>query len=257
MLISHEVPLPLLEQSFRFNDYDYCLPMFWEHEQYRNHYIEARKRGRFIILDNGLFEGKLESKETLLEIAEIIQPDVIISPDAWNDANATWNYYKEWKKIINPSKLMVVLQANNKSEVEYLHNSLVDSGVKYIGFNHLGAFYDDYAKHSNPSLRKTLGRINFTHSIGLSDDIHYHLLGTNLAEEFKYQLDLPQIKSLDTSNPVVLAFEGEEYEGDIVNKPKTKMEFIMNYNFDEFELNKFSAKALRNIQYFRNNYAIK
>ena len=31
----------------------------------------------------------------------------------------------------------------------------------------------------------------------------------------------------------------------------------MNYNFDEFEINKFSAKALRNIQYFRNNYAIK
>jgi hypothetical protein len=91
MLISHEVPLPLLEQSFRFNDYDYCLPMFWEHEQYRNHYIEARKRGRFIILDNGLFEGKLESKETLLEIAEVMQSEGDISP--WDGEHIDTDVY--------------------------------------------------------------------------------------------------------------------------------------------------------------------
>ena len=254
MLVSHEVPLILLEESFEFNDYDYCLPMFWEHKRYRNHFIKAREKGRFIILDNGLFEGKLESKETLLEIAEIIQPDVVISPDAWNDAKLTTEYYLEWKDIINPSKLMVVLQAKNGFEAKELYEFLVEDGVKYIGFNHLGTFYDDFGVNPNPSLRKTLGRINFTHSVGLSDNVHHHLLGTNIADEFKYY-NLPQIKTLDTSNPVILAWEGKDYTLPHTEKPKTKMESLMDYEFDNFgQMNRFRLKALDNIKYFRNNY---
>lgn len=254
MIVSHEVPLMLLEDSFEFNDYDYCLPLFWENEQYRDHFIKAREKGRFIILDNGLFEGQLESTEKLLKIIEIIQPDVVISPDAWNDAETTWRHYQKWKNIIDPDKLMVVLQANTKEEATNLYYKLVEDGVKYIGFNHLGKFYDDFSNHSNHSLRKTLGRIEFTHSLKLNNNVHHHLLGTNLAEEFKYQQDLPQIKSLDTSNPVVLAFENQVYTIDITEKPKTKMEHIMSYDFSEHAQKVFTSLAKYNIKQFKQNF---
>jgi hypothetical protein len=151
---------------------------------------------------------------------------------------------------------MVVIQAETGKEAEKLYYDLVEDGVKYIGFNHSGKFYDDYGSHLNSSLRKTLGRINFIHSLRLNNDIHHHLLGTNLAEEFKYYYDLPQIKSLDTSNPIVLAFEDKEYKGNITDKPKTKMESIMNFKFSQEDSNQFSLKVLQNIYYFRNNYTL-
>jgi len=249
MLISHEVPLALLEESFEFNDYDYCLPMFWKHEEYRNHFIKAREKGRFIILDNGLFEGKLEDKDTLLEIVKVIDPDVVISPDAWNDYKTTLEHYMEWKEIIDPDKLMVVIQAEHGHQARLMYEVLTDNGVKYIGFNHLGAFYDDFGIHPNPSLRKTLGRINFLHSLELNDQVHHHLLGTNLAEEFKYY-DLPQIKTIDTSNPVILAYENKDYLLPHINKPETKMESIMDVELGEDQ----KIKMLNNIKYFRKYY---
>ncbi len=33
-LISHEVPLDLLNESLKFNDYHYCLPHLLENKQY-------------------------------------------------------------------------------------------------------------------------------------------------------------------------------------------------------------------------------
>lgn len=257
MLINHESPLFLLEESFKFNDYEYILPLFWDIEEYRNHFIKAKQRGRFIILDNGLFEGKLEDKEKLLQIYEEINPDVLISPDSWNNARETWNLYQEWKNIVDPSKLMGVIQASTVWDARYLYTQFEEDGIKYIGFNHLGRFYNDCSTHSNPYFRKTLGRINFFHDfIKLNDNIHHHLLGVNLAEELKYQLDIPQIKSVDTSNPIALAFEGKSYLDDIQEKPKINIEHMMKSDLDEENKQKIITKALDNIYYFRTKYTL-
>lgn len=256
MKISHEVPSFLLEESFKFNDYDYLLPLFWKHPEYQEHFKTAREQGRFIILDNGLFEGQAEDMAKLQEIHDIIQPDVIISQDVWNDSTATWDNWVKWSEIFNPEKLMVVIQAECAYKAKNLYYDLVNTGAKYIGFNHSGKFYDECSSHNNFTLRKTLGRINFIHNIALYKDVHHHLLGTNLAEEFKYYHDLPQIKSGDTSNPVMLAFEGNEYDGSITYKPMTKMEDVFDRKLDSWELELVSARILRNINYFRKNYIL-
>ena len=232
--VSHEVPLALLEKSFEFNDYDYCLPTFLHHKEYWDHFVKAREQGRFIIMDNGLFEGEIVDEKSLLHAYNVIQPDVFITPDAWNDADLTWENYKTWKTKVDPNKIMVVLQANDMFEAEELYDKLVEDGVKYIGFNHLGKFYDDYSTHEHFETRKTLGRIEFVTYMKatghLSKDVHHHLLGCNQAEEFKYypSFMFPEIKTLDTSNPVTLAFEGIDYEKhrNILLKPKTKVEDI-------------------------------
>jgi hypothetical protein len=234
MQVSHEIPKALLEKSFEFNDYDYFLPTFANDEDYLNHFIEARKRGRFIIMDNGLFENDLKGEDDLLYYYELIKPDVFITPDVWNEMGPTLDNYRYWKDLVDPSKIMVVLQAKDMFEAEHLYDTLVDEGVKYIGFNHLAQYYDDYSGHPHFETRKTFGRIEFISFLKqtnrLSPDVHHHLLGCNFASEFKHYPSayFPEIKSCDTSNPVTLAFEGIEYKKYLgLNfKPKTKVEDV-------------------------------
>ena len=55
--VSHETPLCLLEDSKRFNDYDYCLPhLMDECPEYEAYFRQAREEGRYIIMDNSLHE---------------------------------------------------------------------------------------------------------------------------------------------------------------------------------------------------------
>lgn len=254
MKVSHECPLELLEKSFEFNDYDYFLPTFAHHEQYMNHFLKAKEKGRFIIMDNGLFENDLKNDEEILDYYTTIKPDVLIIPDAWNDAEQTYLNFKRWEDKIQRDKMMVVLQASNMFEAEDLYQKLVEDGVKYIGFNHLGQFYDDYSLHPHFETRKTLGRIEFISYMKetgrLSKDIHHHLLGCNFASEFKHYPSVyyPEIKSCDTSNPVTIAFEGIDYTKHLgINfKPKTKVEDIFESK-DIFKLN----LAEKNIETFK------
>jgi len=58
MKISHELPLSLMHNAYEWNDYDYCLPhLIDQYDQYRLFFQKSRLDKRFIIMDNGLFEG--------------------------------------------------------------------------------------------------------------------------------------------------------------------------------------------------------
>ncbi len=82
MKVSHEVPLALLERSKHFNDYDYCLPhLLDKYEMYKNYFLQTRLDERFIIMDNGLFEGVTHTNEDLIEKINLIKPDIFITPD--------------------------------------------------------------------------------------------------------------------------------------------------------------------------------
>jgi hypothetical protein len=54
--VSHETPLCLLEDSRKFNDYDYCLPTCWMKNQHIWNISESKEQGRYIIMDNSLHE---------------------------------------------------------------------------------------------------------------------------------------------------------------------------------------------------------
>ena len=67
--------------------------------------------------------------------------------------------------------------------------------------------------------------------IGNTDRIH--LLGCSLPQEFLYYQDIKQIESIDTSNPVMAAFDGDIYNHWGLNsKPKTKIDEVMNKEYD-------------------------
>ena len=88
--------------------------------------------------------------------------------------------------------------------------------------------------------------------IGITDKIH--LLGCSLPQEFLYYKDIKQIKSIDTSNPVMAAFDGTTYHPNngLDSKPKTKIDEVMNLPFDsnileKIEYNTTYFKLLNNI----------
>ena len=253
--VSHEVPLALLEDSYVFNGYDYCLPhLLFKYDKYKNYFVQARNDGRFIIMDNGLFENVDHTEEELLEAIDLIKPNVFVSPDAWNDSETTWNNYLKWKEKVDPSKLMVVIQAESADEAIKLYIRLVEDGVKYIGFNHSGAFYQEFSSHPSINIAKTLGRIEFISYLKLigqlKSDVHHHLLGCNVAEEFLfYKNSFPEIKTLDTSNPVTLGYESKFYNTSLIPKPLTKIDDIMESKSSHLE-----TYALKNINDFKNKF---
>ena len=66
--VSHEVPIALLGESKNFNDYDYCLPhLLDQYSLYEQYFRQAKKEGRYIIMDNSLHElGKAYDTKRLL-----------------------------------------------------------------------------------------------------------------------------------------------------------------------------------------------
>jgi hypothetical protein len=75
--VSHEVPLQLLEESKQFNDYDYCLPhLLDQYKVYKDYFYQAKKEGRYIIMDNSLHElGEAYDTSRLLYWISELEPD--------------------------------------------------------------------------------------------------------------------------------------------------------------------------------------
>ena len=97
MKVSHELPLSLMHYGYEWNDYDYLLPHLTDHYlQYRVYFQKARNDGRFIIMDNGLFEGVKHTIEDLYDKIVLFRPNIFIVPDEWNDSAATLRNAKEW-----------------------------------------------------------------------------------------------------------------------------------------------------------------
>ena len=96
--ISHEVPRCLLYDSENFNDYDYALVhLLEEDETYREYFLEARNKGRYIILDNSLHElGHAYNDAGLLKWVEELRPNEFIIPDVWEDRNASVVNARKW-----------------------------------------------------------------------------------------------------------------------------------------------------------------
>jgi hypothetical protein len=255
--VSHELPLCFLNKGKEWNDYDFCLPTYWfKSEQYKQHYLDAKAAGRFIIADNGLFEGDSFTEKQLIGFVNELQPDIFVIPDVWNDALLSLRNAKRWanmKEILpENTKLMAVIQCTDYKIGSLLYGQYIDLGVEAIAFNHSSTAYQDFFPHENISISKMMGRIYFINQLKktkiIDNHIHHHLLGCAVPDEFKYYgKGYEFIKTLDTSNPVVWGCKGVSYDENItsIEKPKEKIEEFFNENLDAkekliiFNINKF------------------
>ena len=246
MKVSHELPLGLMHHAYEWNDYDYCLPhLLDQYEQYKLFFQKSKKDKRFVIMDNGLFEGVEHTIEDLLEKSHLVQPDIFIVPDAWNDSTSTvrsakhWmmNYGKKLKEI--GVELMAVCQGQDMGELIITYQTLVDLGYTHIAFNHSSVAYEKAYPGEMPKLKKQMyGRMEFIRRLVESGSIrknHYHhLLGCSLPQEFMAYGDWKFIKSVDTSNPILVGAEGIRYTDSGINfKPENKLEHYFEKNLED------------------------
>ena len=259
---SHELPLCLLKHAYEINNFDYCLPhLIDKYSEYKQYYVQARKDSRFIIMDNGLFENVNHTEEDLIEKINLIKPDVFITPDVWNNATQTLVNAKYWKNVMlkqlpSNTNLMAVIQATTIDEAETLYINLVDLGFKYIAFNHSSVLYESIFPHPDKLVSQMMGRILLINTLAnkkiINKNIHHHLLGCSLYQEFAYYEYQPYIKSVDTSNPITYAIQYGNYDqaiSPVLCKPTLKIDDIMEIELSD---DKFS-KIQNNIFDFEKN----
>lgn len=258
MKISHELPLSLMHNAYKWNDYDYCLPhLIDQYDQYKIFFQKSRLDKRFIIMDNGLFEGVLHTTEDLLEKINLVRPNIFIVPDAWNDSTTTLVNAKSW--MINYKaglpegvNLMAVCQGKDIGELITTYQTLVDLGYTHIAFNHSSIAYQNEYKEMDHLKASMYGRMEFIRRLVQSGTIrksHYHhLLGCSLPQEFMSYGNWNFIKSVDTSNPILVGAEGIHYaDNGLTFKPKEKLEHYFEMNLDSklediiFNVNKFKS----------------
>ena len=246
MKISHELPLGLMHYAYEWNDYDYLLPHLLDHyEQYRLFFQKAKKDKRFIIMDNGLFEGVTHTIEDLLDKINLIRPNIFIVPDAWNDSVTTIRSAKHWMTNYGRSlkemdvELMAVCQGKDMGELITTYQTLVDLGYTHIAFNHSSIAYETAYTGEMPKLKKQMyGRMEFIRRLvqhgSIRKNHYHHLLGCSLPQEFMAYNDWKFIRSCDTSNPILVGAEGVRYTDSGINfKPENKLEHYFEKNLED------------------------
>jgi len=212
MLVSHESPLALLEESRGYNDYDYCLVhLLSEYPEYLKFFLESKKLGRRILLDNSIFElGTAFDPWEFAKWIEKIEPDEYVVPDVFDNSILTMTNFDMWDvhfPNIKGNKIGVV-QGSTYQEMVNCYEYMAEHADK-IAINFASAYFKltGLATGRNATVwaRIMNGRQKFISSLR-DDGIWYyekphHLLGCTLPQEFRSYSNL-NIESIDTSNPV-------------------------------------------------------
>jgi len=254
--ISHEVPLCILEESRKFNDYDYALVhLFEENKEYYNFYIESLKQGRHVLLDNSLFElGKAFEEEKFAYWVKKLEPTEYIIPDSWENAEETIKNLRSWVSNYDklPGKKIGVVHGKTYEELVKCYKE-VDVYCDKIAISFGYSYYTKTFPHTNKFVSLALGRVKLLGDL-LKDNIininkPHHLLGNALPIEGKFYNKYNWIQTMDSSNPVVHAIKGKKYEinlglytkelqklHELINFPLEKIDFeLVKYNINEFQ----------------------
>jgi len=148
---------------------------------------------------------------------------------------------------------MAVCQGKDMGELITTYQTLVDLGYKHIAFNHSSIAYKNEYSGEMPTLKAQMyGRMEFIRKLvanGIIKETYYHhLLGCSLPQEFMTYNNWKFIKSVDTSNPILVGAEGVRYtDSGITFKPKDKLEHYFEKNLDskiediKFNVQKFKS----------------
>lgn len=258
---SHESPLASLNDSLSYNDYCYALVHLFEtHQEYYDFFVKSKNHlDREVYLDNSIFElGESFDSDKYAEWIATLQPNVYIVPDVLEDANKTVNSWLEWesKHDFKKCKRMGVVQGKTWTELFECYKfmsqaaDLIAISFDYSYYQGTGFGFDELSRFC--SGRQRFIRQLIDENIWNWDKQH-HLLGCSLAREFRWYVDknIYNIKSVDTSNPVVAAMHGLRYNDEygLDEKPKTLLADMIEHKItdDEQELVQYNTKMFKKI----------
>jgi hypothetical protein len=262
---SHEVPLCLLEWSLDKMDYQYALVHLLESDkEYRNHFLKCKEMGIEIYLDNSLHElGYAMNNKALLKWIDILKPSTFFIPDVWENHIQSIINAKYWSGIELPEETTktAVIQAQTLNEAFLCTQTYKDLGYKKIAYSYGASYYNDVCVHPNKNIGKALGRVYVISTLYnqkvLTPSDRVHLLGCALPQEFGWYQGIDCIESIDTSNPIMAAIDGNMYDVfGLTEKPKSNMNNcfnigIENIDFDLLEANLTLFKNINNLQHDR------
>ena len=258
MLISHEVPKSLFEQSLTFNDYDYALVhLFDKDPEYLQFYKNSVKNGRHVLLDNSIFElGEAYDNDSFAKWVEELKPTEYIVPDALEDIHKTIDQMEKWNRTYAdlPGKRIGVVQGKTPEEISdcYMYmDQHADVDKIAISFDY--KLYEEIVPHANKYMSWMLGRATMLANLLKAGVINtkkpHHLLGCGLPQEFALYRDYKWIESIDTSNPIVHGIKGIQYEhGGLQTKESIKLVDLLDVELTSEQL----YDVTHNINYFRS-----
>jgi hypothetical protein len=263
--ISHECPISLLKDSYKFNDYEYCLVhLLDENEKYRNYYFNSKNENRSILLDNSLFElGEAFDIDKFLYWINKLQPDEYIIPDVTDDVCQTISNVEKWNTQYLPQinykcKSIGVLQGLNWDEMKECYKYM-DKHVDKIAINFISGCYKSWFPADNFTNRACFGRQMLIDNLLKSEIINkskpHHLLGcTNPSEYLFYNYPDYEfnIESIDTSSPIVHAILGIKYPEELSDwikweKRNIKLADLINTPLENIDMDILN----KNIKIFR------
>ena len=248
--ISHEIPLSIINEHQDFiSDYMFVLlHKILEDKEYANLALEFSDHGEIIYLDNSCFElGESLDNELLYEWYQRIEPEYVILPDVLGNKETTLQRTMEFVNSYPDtiSQGMPVAQGATQDELIDCYKQFRDFGLEFGGqvkhFDIIGIPFVYSWADKEPTTQaneriKLLKRMVEEEIIDLN--LKHHLLGTWQAREFSHYRDYNWIYSVDTSNPVMAALDGDIY-GNMgrLNKPKSSFDSVYNLQPEEIDFN--------------------
>lgn len=242
--IAHEAPVSLMNEVQQVTDYDYALSVCFDKvDGYYDFFKRAIKNGRWVLLDNGIFEeGVPMDADKYADYIVNLQPNEYVVPDALEDANTTVSNFDKWILDFGdiPGRRIGVAQGKTFSEFIECYKFMADKADKIaISFDY--SFYiNELTDHTdgNKWERYSIGRklaIEYLRRVNLlKNSKPHHLLGVSLPAEIEYykRVGLNSIiESFDSSNPVVHAIKRGRYPSHINTidyKESTKLKDLIN-----------------------------
>ena len=257
--VSHESPISILRKSVKYNDYAYALVHLFEtHPEYYKFYKELRTTTNTpVLLDNSIFElGESFEPKKYVKWIESLEPNYYIVPDVLEDCDRTIKAWTEWMAYYtdNTSALgkgalkIGVVQGANWNDLVKCYRFMSEH-ADYVAISFDYSYYEHTGEITTTSAGRRLqlwcsGRQRFIHQLideGIWRwDKPHHLLGCSLAREFSYYVDnnVYNIKSVDTSNPIVAGIKGYQYNDTfgLDHKPSTMLADLIEHDVTDTQL---------------------
>lgn len=250
MQIAHIAPYNALNQVSSLGDIEFCLaPYALTIPEYKQYFIKAKSKGRFIILDNGVAEDVLISDDKLVKLAIELKVDELVIPDVIGDYKKTKTkrikfldkYYQKLKD--NNIKLMSVIQG--KSIIEYQRNYaelLIDDRIATVGIPFRMMYANFALTKSTKEGQCYLNRVIFVGNYARGYYKPIHLLGCNLPIEMIVHSRMDLVRSMDSKLMMRYGMSKKMFTQDDFQKPKQKVYIDKAVTNDEIDI------AVKNIE---------
>lgn len=275
--INSEIPLCLLDENNKLNEYDFVLfHLYKTNEKYREYFRNQRRDhpDRLMIFDNSAYEFFV--KNETLDMGEFykaileLNPDYYILPDTLMNMAKTLIDTKSFLNVYGvairddenvKSEPLAVVQGNSVSEMQFCVSEYKHLRIKAIAFPFHNSFYrdmdvdvdimNDFFSEFGPDnvdAEYAMGRVQLMRDwkgwLKESFD-HIHLLGSHQPYEKKYYHDFD---TMDTGYPVKCALEGVMLGNDY-KKPNTIIDDFLEKDLENGvkERIKINIRAFKHI----------